>query len=183
MVDEARDAAFLLMGAGTWVGKVAYLTADSVTIHEGRRTIAQAILENRVKARGPRHPHMNLLAQQPFQFNSLRNSTPKDMPRDDSSDYLRSPCQPSRGCEHNRRWREQGPQLPRFPLPSPDHGFKSDRSSLMMTSSMLSRSGHSDELRCSRWGRWHWEETCMKINLPIFKDDQLPFQTTFPQIE
>ena len=26
--DEARDAAFLLMGAGTWVGKLAYLTAD-----------------------------------------------------------------------------------------------------------------------------------------------------------
>ena len=27
-VDEARDAAFLLTGAGTWVGKLAYLTAD-----------------------------------------------------------------------------------------------------------------------------------------------------------
>ena len=27
-VDEARDAAFLLTGAGMWVGKLAYLTAD-----------------------------------------------------------------------------------------------------------------------------------------------------------
>ena len=27
MVDEARDATFLLTGAGTWVGKLAYLTA------------------------------------------------------------------------------------------------------------------------------------------------------------
>ena len=35
-VDEARDAAFLLTGAGTWVGKLAYLTADSMTIQEGR---------------------------------------------------------------------------------------------------------------------------------------------------
>ena len=26
-VDEARDATFLLTGAGTWVGKAAYLTA------------------------------------------------------------------------------------------------------------------------------------------------------------
>ena len=31
-VDEARDAAFLLTGTGTWVGKPAYLTADPMTI-------------------------------------------------------------------------------------------------------------------------------------------------------
>ena len=34
--DEARDATFLLTGAGTWVGKLAYLTADPMTIQEGR---------------------------------------------------------------------------------------------------------------------------------------------------
>ena len=28
-VDEARDATFLLTGAGTWVGKSAYLTAST----------------------------------------------------------------------------------------------------------------------------------------------------------
>ena len=33
--DEARDAAFLLTGAGTWVGKSAYLAAGPVTIQEG----------------------------------------------------------------------------------------------------------------------------------------------------
>ena len=42
-MDEARDAAFLLTGAGTWVGKLAYLTTDPMTIQEGRRAIAQAI--------------------------------------------------------------------------------------------------------------------------------------------
>ena len=42
-MDEARDAAFLLTGAGTWVGKLAYLTTDSMTIQEGKRAIAQAI--------------------------------------------------------------------------------------------------------------------------------------------
>ena len=31
-VDEARDATFLLTGAGTWVGKLTYLTADPMTI-------------------------------------------------------------------------------------------------------------------------------------------------------
>ena len=72
--DEARDATFLLTGADTWVGKLAYLTTDPMKIHEGRRAIAQAISDNRVKARGPGHPQVNLLAHQPFHFNSLRNS-------------------------------------------------------------------------------------------------------------
>ena len=40
-VDEARDAVFLLTGAGTWVGNLTYLTTDPVTVKEGRRTIAQ----------------------------------------------------------------------------------------------------------------------------------------------
>ena len=44
-VDEVRAAIFLLTGAGTWVGKSAYLTANPMTIQEGRRAIAQAILD------------------------------------------------------------------------------------------------------------------------------------------
>ena len=54
--DEARDARFLLTGAGTWVGKSAYLTANPMTLQEGRRAIARAVLDHRVKARGPGHP-------------------------------------------------------------------------------------------------------------------------------
>ena len=100
--EEARDTAFLLTGAGTWVGKLAYLTTDPMTIHAGRRAIAQAISDNRVKVRGPRCPHMNMLAHQPFHFNCLRNSPPKDMPRDDGIDYPPSPHRPSRGCKCNR---------------------------------------------------------------------------------
>ena len=38
--DEARDATFLLTGAGTWVGKSAYLTTDPMMLQEGRRAIA-----------------------------------------------------------------------------------------------------------------------------------------------
>ena len=45
-VDEARDAAFLLTGAGTWVGKSAYLTANPMTIEEGKTAIAQAVSDN-----------------------------------------------------------------------------------------------------------------------------------------
>ena len=48
--DEARDAAFLLTGAGTWVGKSAYLTTDPMMLQEGKRAIACAILDHGVKA-------------------------------------------------------------------------------------------------------------------------------------
>ena len=41
--DETRDAAFLLTRSGTWVGKLAYLAADPMTIEEGGRAIAHTI--------------------------------------------------------------------------------------------------------------------------------------------
>ena len=81
------------------------------------------------------------------------------------------------GC--NRRQRDQWPWSPRFPSPSPDHGFKSNRSSLSMASSTSSQSDHLDGSRCSRWGRRHQEETHMKINLPIFKDKDTKDAVTY----
>ena len=85
-VDEARDAAFLLTEAGMWVGKSAYLTADPMTIQEGKRAIAQTVSDNSVKARGPGCPQVNPPAQQPSKFNTQRTSPPKDVSRDYSSD-------------------------------------------------------------------------------------------------
>ena len=76
--DEARDAAFLLTGAGTWVGKSAYPTADPMTLQEGKMAIARAISDHRVKARGLGHPQVNLPVQQPFRFYTLRASPPGD---------------------------------------------------------------------------------------------------------
>ena len=84
--DEARDAAFLLTGAGTWLRKSAYLTTDPMTIQEGKRAIAQAVSNNRAKARGLGHPWVNPPAQQPFKFNTKRASPLKDVSRDYSSD-------------------------------------------------------------------------------------------------
>ena len=75
-VDEARDAAFLLTGAGMWVGKSAYLTADPMMLQEGKRAIACAISDQGVKVRGPGRPGVNLPAQQPFRFNTTRASPP-----------------------------------------------------------------------------------------------------------
>ena len=121
-----------------------------MTIPEGKRAIDQSVSDNRVKVRGPGHPCVNPLAQQPFQFNAQRVSPPKDVPGDCGSDYPRMPHQPSRGQQHNRRQRDQRPQSPWSPLPSTEHGFESDRSSLLMASSMSSRSDHSDSSRHSR---------------------------------
>ena len=148
--DEARDTTFLLTGAGTWVRKSVYLAADSMTIQEGKRAIAQAIMDCQVKVKGPRHPHVNLLTQQPFQFNPLRSSPSKDTSGDGSSDYPPSLHQPPRGWEHNRHQRDQRHQSPQFPSPSLDRGFESDQSSLSTASSMSSRSDQSDRSRCSR---------------------------------
>ena len=151
-----------------------------MTIQEDKRAIAQAISDCWLKATGPGCPCVNLPAQQPFQFNPLRSSPLKDASGDCSSDYPPSPHQPSRGQEHNRHQRDQRPQSPQFPSPSPECEFKSDRSSLSTTSSMSSRSDWSHGSRCSRWGRQHWEEgACMKINLPIFKDEDAKDAVTY----
>ena len=92
--DEAIDAAFLLTGAGMWVGKLAYLATDLMTIQEGRQAIAQAIT---VKARGPGCPRINLPVQQPFMFDPSRGSPMKDASGDGGSDCQPSPHQPPRG--------------------------------------------------------------------------------------
>ena len=81
-VDEGRDAAFLLTRAGTRVGKSPYLAANPMTIPEGKRAITQAVSANTVKVRGPGHPHVNLLAQQSFQFNAQKVPPPEDMSGD-----------------------------------------------------------------------------------------------------
>ena len=54
--DEFRDAAFLLLGTGMWVGKSAYITAIPMMLPEGKRAITWAMLDCRVKARGPGCP-------------------------------------------------------------------------------------------------------------------------------
>ena len=58
MADEARDAAFLITGARTWLGKPAYLTTDPTMLPEGKRAITHAISDQRVKARGPGRPQV-----------------------------------------------------------------------------------------------------------------------------
>ena len=107
--DKARDAAFLLTSAGTWVGKLAYLTANHMTLQEGKRAITRAISDHRVKARGPGCPRVNLLAQQPFTFNTSRTSPPGDQSAHEVPEDRWIPQWPSCGQGHNRRRRDQRP--------------------------------------------------------------------------
>ena len=92
--DGASDATFLLTRAGTWVGKLAYLSTNPMTIQEGQWVIAQAITDCCVNARGPGHPCVNLLTQQPFKFDHPLGSPMKDTSGDGGSDHQPLPHQP-----------------------------------------------------------------------------------------
>ena len=143
-VDEARDATFLLTGAGTWVGKSAYLTANPMTLQEGKRAITCTISDHGVKARGQGHPRVNLPAQLPFRFTTSRASPPRDWSMHEVPDDRQTQQWPPRSCGHNRWRRDQRQQSPRYQSPSLDRGFKSDRSSISMASSRSSQSDCSD---------------------------------------
>ena len=178
--DEARDATFLLTGAGTWVGKSAYLATDPMTIQEGRQAICSS--HNRLPSKddGAGHPHVNLLTQQTFWFDPLRGSPLKDASGNGGSNHQPSPHWPLRGQECNRHWRDQWPPSPQFPSTSPDCGFESDWSLLSMASSISSRCDRSDGSQHPIRGRWHQEDGAhMKINLPVFKDDDAKDAVTY----
>ena len=151
--DEARDATFLLTGAGTWVGKSVYLTADPMTLQEGKRAITCAVLDHGVKARGPGCPRVNLLAQLPFRFTTSRASLTRDQSTHKVPDDRQTQQWPpqSHGC--NRWRRDQRQQSPRYQSTSPDRGFESDRSLISMASSRSSQLDHSDGSGHSRQDR------------------------------
>ena len=143
-----------------------------MTFEEGQQAIAQAVANCWVKVRGLGHPHVNLPTQQPFRFDCPRDFPSKDTPGDASCDHQSLPCWPSRGQDHNGHQRDHRESPPQLPSPSPDHRFKSDRSSLLMASLMSSMSDRSEGSWHSQCGRQHREDRAhMKMNLPVFKDE------------
>ena len=80
-----------------WSGYVGWetslLASDPMTIQEGRWAIAQAITDCQVKARGPGHPCVNPLTQQPFRFDCSGGSPLKNTPGEVGSDHRPSPHQ------------------------------------------------------------------------------------------
>ena len=98
---KSRDATFILTGAGTWVGKPAYLATDPLTIPEGQWEIIWAITKCQIKVRGHGDPCMNPLTPQPFRFDQRGDSSLKDTPVDVDSAHQLSLHHPPRGQDHN----------------------------------------------------------------------------------
>ena len=172
---------FTLSGAISWVGKQAQLNANSVSLQEGQQLIAQAITEWCIEARGCGHPHLHPPALPPFSFHN--QDEPPWEERLQSADkcwevlrhthwvpYHEWGCASQWGQDHSQQWWDLWAALTL--TPSPDHGFKSDGSSVSTSSSMSSRSDRSRGSRHQQQG-WCCQEPGghMKINLPIFKND------------
>ena len=173
---EARDTMFTLTGADTWVGKAAYLAADPFTI----QAITQAIKEWQIEVRGPEKPRSQPSTPQPFRFHCSGDSPWKECSRNASFDHQSLPCRPQRGQDCDCCWRDQRPIQPQPPSPSPDHGFKSNRSLVLTASSVSSLSDRSEGSLYSWCGRWHRKTRAhMKINLPIFKDEDTKDAITY----
>ena len=124
---KVRDAAFTLTGAGTWVGKPAYLATNPLTIQEGQWTIAQAITDHQIQARGPEQPHLHPSTPQPFRFHHPGDSPQKDHPRDASFKHQPLPHRPQKGRDLNWHRRDKRLIPPEPPSPSLGCRFRSDR--------------------------------------------------------
>ena len=169
---KVRDATFILMGAGTWVGKLAHLSTDPLPIWEGWQVIAQAITECHIGVRGPGHPCSRLTTPQPFWFYHGYQSPREKHIKDAGFEHWPPLHKPSWGRDHEQWQRNPRLLLPQFPSPSQDHGFESDRSSVLTASSVSLQSDRSEDSwhphhgRCCREPGGH-----IKINLPIFEDE------------
>ena len=113
---KARDATFTLTGAGTWVGKLAHLATDPLTIQEGQQVIAQAITECWIEARRPGHPSSCPTTPQAFRFYCGDKSPWEECIKDTSFDLQPPHHKPLQGrdCE----WQQRNP---RPLLPQPPH--------------------------------------------------------------
>ena len=142
--------------------------------------ITQAVTECWIKVRGPGHLCVNLLIPQPFRFDHPGNSPQKDTPRGANSGCQPSHHPPPRGQDCNRHRRYQKIPPPWLPLPSPDHGFEGDRSSVLTALLMLSLSDRLEGSQHSLYGRLCRETgSHMKINLPVFKDEDTKDAVTY----
>ena len=130
--------------------------------------------------RGPGQPHLHLSTPQPFRFHCPGDSPQKDHLRDASFNHQQSPCRLQRGQDCNQHGRHQRLIPPQPPSPSPDCQFESNRSSVWTASSVSSQSDRSEGSQNSQCGRQHRETRAhMKINLPIFKDEDAKYVITY----
>ena len=124
--------------------------------------ITQAITKGHVEPRGPGHPHSIPPASTSFNCHN-QDSFPW------TANILAAADE------------SYGLAPPQSPLLSSDHGFESDRSSASTSSSVAAMSERSGGSRCPQHGRWPHREPRghMKINLPVFKDENIKDAITY----
>ena len=174
---------FMLSGAINWVGNLAQLNTNTLSLWEGQQLIVQAITEWCAEARRPGHPHSHLPALLPFKFHN--QDRPLQEERLQSTDeHVKEPTCTHQTSHHDQvqvpqhcwdcsqMWQDPWAALNLTPSPLPDCGFESDKSSVSTSSSVSSRydrssgSRHKHNGQCCRDPEGH-----TKINLPVFKDE------------
>ena len=144
---EVCDATFTLSGVIGWVGKQAHLNANPVSLGEGQQFITQGITKWCIKPRGPRHLHSIQPASLPFNFCNQDQSpwTAKQKNAAEWWEVTRCDSRPShqewghvlqKGQDWGQRQWDQWTAPPTSPSPSPDHGLKTDQSSVLTSSSV-----------------------------------------------
>ena len=175
---------FTLSGVIAWVGKQAQLSAKPLSLGNGRWLIAQAITKWSVEARGPGCPHSIPPVSMPFSFHNQDLSpqsanlpvtakrwvVPWLEPQAGQQEWGQMP---QWGQNQGQRQQELWMAPPQSPSLLSDHGFESDRSTASTSSSVSSMSERSGGLRHPCGGQHPcWElGGHMKINLPVFKDE------------
>ena len=161
-LSEAWDAAFMLSGALSWVGKHVQLSAKPASLGYGWWLITHAITEGQIEPRGPICPHSIPSTSTPFNFHN-QDLSPQpgnipvvaeqwEVPR--LSPHLAHleqgwACHQSQDRDH--RWRELWRVPPQSPSLLSDRGLKSDASSASTSSSVASVSEGSGGSRHPHW--------------------------------
>ena len=142
--------------------------------------IAHAIMECWIGSRGPGCPRSHPTTPQAFRFYHGDESPQEKCFEDISFDHWPPHHKLLQGRDHEQQQRNPRPVLPQPPSPSPDRGFKSNRSSVSMASSVSSQSDRSEGSLHSHCGRCCRETGGhMKINLPVFKDEDTKDTVTY----
>ena len=145
---EARDATFTLTGAGTWVGKPAFLATDPLTIQEGQCTIAQAVTECWTESRGRGWPCLLQVTIWPFRFHHPGDSPQQAHSRDASLDHQPLSHRPQRGWDCDWHRRDQRLLLPQPPSHSLDHRSEWQELTALSVSSLVDQSDSSQHSQC-----------------------------------
>ena len=152
--------------------------------------------EGHIKPRGPGHPHSIPPASTLFNFyNQNLSLWPANLPA--AAEWWEVPRAGPWPVHHEWGWApqwswdqgwgkwESWEAPPQSPSLASDHGFKSNRSSELTSSSVASISERLGRLRHSHHGWWPHRESRghMKINLPVFKDkdtnDSIMYQSWY----